>query len=271
MADARIQDRIGSPRHKPEQTDGVGKAMRTYTRTLLSALAIIAASLSFVGSASATVVKMDTLYAGETPSAPAGGPGTPWLTATLTYNGPGSTTGLFKYTLTFQSYLTNNEFVGGVNRNIGWAFSLTDTPSNVTYVSGTQAIRTRTSSILTGPVPGPFNLAFYWGANNFTTGSTSTYSIESTTSSASAFFAVTGLESGMSNLYSAAHIQGITGANQTCSVWIVNDGTSGFTPNLKPCGDPRINVPEPSELPLMALGLSLILVAWYAARRRQHR
>lgn len=243
-------------------------AMRTYTKTLLSVLAILVASICFMGTASATILKLDTLYTGEYPAAPSGGPGTPWLTATLTAAGPGSSAGLYDYTLTLQSYLTNSEFVGGANKNIGWAFSLADTPTNITFSSGTSANSIRTSGILSGSVPGPYNLAFYWSANTFTTGSTATYTIESSTDSASTFFALTGLGSGMTGLYSAAHIQGITGTNQTCSVWIVNSGTSGFTPNLQPCGDPTVSVSEPSELPLMALGLALILAGWYATRKR---
>jgi hypothetical protein len=242
--------------------------MKTLNKILFTILAATLASVCLLGSASATVLKMDTLYTGEYPSAPTGGPGTPWLTATLTYDSPGASTGLFNYTLTLDSYLGNNEFVGGANRNIGWAFSLSDTPGSVVFVSGTQAHLIRTSSILTGPVPGSYNLAFYWHANTFTTGSHATYSIQSATDPASAFFALTGGR-GVTGLYSAAHLQGIKGTNQTCSVWVVNSGTSGFTPNLQPCGDPPVTVSEPSALPLMALGLTLMLAAWYARRRRR--
>lgn len=248
----------------------MGTIMRTYTKTLLAVLAMLVASICFIGSASATILKLDTLYAGVSPAAPSGGSDTPWLTATLTYASPGSSSGLYDYTLILQSYLTDSEFVGGANKNIGWAFSLADAPSKITFSSGTEANFTRTTGILSGSVPGPYNLAFYWNANTFTNGSTATYTLESATDPDNAFFALTGLESGMSGLYSAAHIQGITGTNRTCSVWIVNSGTSGFKPNLQSCGDPpHVSVPEPSELPLMALGLALILAGGYATRRRK--
>lgn len=253
--------------HGSARTYRMGTVMGKYTRTLIAVLAILSASILGMGVASATVLNMDTLYAGEYPAAPSGGPGTPWLTASLSYNAPG-TNGLYDYNLTLTSYLTNSEFVGGANKNIGWAFSLADTPDSIVFLTGTQANSIRTSGILTGPVPGPYNLAFYWDANTFTTGSSATYRIESSTDPSSAFFAFTG-GGQVSGLYSAAHIQGITGTNQTCSVWIVNNGTSGFTPNLSTCGDSTHNVPEPSELPLMAFGLSLVLAGWLASRRRR--
>ncbi|WP_329740863.1 PEP-CTERM sorting domain-containing protein [Dyella sp. A6] len=239
--------------------------MKTYTKSLLAMLAVLLGSICFVGTASATVLEMNTLYAGEYPAAPISGPGTPWLTATLSYGGPSATQGLYDYTLTMQSYLSNNEFIGGANKNIGWAFSLANIPYSMAFASGTAANSTRTSGILTGSVPGTYNLAFYWKANTFTTDSYAVYAIETSTAPTSSFFKMTGLD----GLYSAAHIQGITGTNQTCSVWIVNGGTSGFTPSLTSCGATNVSVPEPSELPLYALGLVLVLTGWYAARRRR--
>lgn len=247
--------------------------MNKYVKGSIATLALLTASVWGINDASATTVDMSTFYSGEQLANPTSG--SSWLTADIVNNGEIGTSGTYSYTMTLTSYLANQEFVGGVNKTIGWAFEFQNQLTNVANTGGVNSLKTTNGTsttandpnILTGPVPGPFNFALYFGANNFTTGSSSTWTFDSTANMTQLtdFFG----NGNTDGIYSAAHIQGIQGNGTTCSAWIVNSGQISGTSAPTTCGGGTTQVPEPSELPLMALGLSLIASGLYMRKKRQ--
>lgn len=243
--------------------------MKTYLKMkgLISILALVMVGALGIGSASATTLYMNYMFSGETPLYAGTGPNSSWVTADLTSSGSGSS---WTNTLVLTSFLTNGMFVGGnaTSDLIGWAFNLSSysglTASSCSGSYCASALNFGDANVKTaGSVPGPYNVGFYWTdpQNRFTDGETATYTW---TSTASVNFLSTG-GAGVSGLYSVVHIQGF---GNGCSAWILNSGVTGATGGtITQCG--TTSVPEPSELPMMALGAILMLGGWLWTRRRQ--
>lgn len=240
--------------------------MKTFFQSKLKGLIAIVVLLVTcgwgIGNAAATTIWMSDFYAGETPPAATNING--WASADLSYsNGVES--------LTLNTYLAPGVFVGGVNKTIGWAFSISGLPSissEINCLSGACGTSISYTDINTGPVAGSgktnpvFNLGIYWANQALMGNATVTYSWNA--SSAASFFAT---DTGNYNdLLSAVHIQGYSG----CSGFIINGNAGPDSPGtITSCG--TSTVPEPSELPLVALGLTLMFLGGLWSKRRSSR
>ncbi|TAM62192.1 MAG: PEP-CTERM sorting domain-containing protein [Rhodanobacter sp.] len=199
-------------------------------------------------------INLDKVFTGSIPD----GMG-PWLKATFT-----SDMGASSGTLTLTSYLSNPDFVQGLNSNrsaIGWAFYLNRTVTGINCTSGTCADNnafSETGGFNSGPVPGVFNLAFGWSSGNrLQSGSSAVYDLTFSSALNGNSLAVNPNE-----WLSVAHVQGILGG---CSGWIVS-GT-GTTQGGSPCITPRQTVPEPAAMGIFGLGL-LLMGLFVGLRRR---
>lgn len=248
----------------------ITKIVGIYARACL--LGVLA--LGFSTTASAFVisqsvnVKLNTLYAGTQPIA-SNTNNNWWLKATL-----GRVGNTDNYTLALYANLANSQFVGGKTTSggnaypIGWAFNLVGVGSTlgVSCTSGSACADSyKFSNIGTGPVPGNYNLAFFWKKTSGFAGiDNATYTLTTTNT-------LSGLQFSSGNYASVAHIQNISSG---CSGWIVNGSGSVTNPNQTPvvggsqtC---QYNVPEPAEWTIMLPGLGgMALFAWIEARRRR--
>lgn len=203
-----------------------------------------------------TTLNLNTVIVGYTPDGPA-----PWLKATFTSE-TGSTTG----TLTLTSLLTSTDFVQGANGVSGWAFYLDPAITslgNISCTAGNCPDSTWISGINSGPIPGPFNLAFGWtSSDRFNGTDTATFTL--TFDSALAGNPFIENSSGWS---SYSHVQGIVGT-QTCSGYIGSgSGTVDQSQLNGSCS--ATNVPEPTALGMFGFGTLLIGV--FLGLRRRHR
>lgn len=241
---------------------------------LLAVFGVSTASAGVIPATTTTTsIYLNQLYTGKYPPPPASGSSSnSYLTAVLKGTQSGSSP--WSDTLTLTSYLTGGSFVSGSGnaKMIGWAFATSLKGSKLSTLAsdlsknctGTcaKSITTGSTNINTGTVPGSYNLAFYWDTNTFTDGSQAQYAF--TGYDPSSFFSATSGSDGkntVANLTSVAHIQGYG-----CSAFVVNEGARGFNPSMNDCGN---NVPEPSELPVMVFGLTLMFVGWAWSRRRK--
>lgn len=197
-------------------------------------------------------LNLDTVYTGSIPDGPA-----PWLVATFTSTG--STTG----TLTLTSKLVSPDFVQGLNSAkgaVGWAFFLNQSLVSVNCSLGACADNGSLfgGSYNSGPVPGPFNLAFGWTSGNRFDGND--FAVYNLTFSS----ALTGnpFVENAGGWSSVAHVQGI---DNTCSGWIVS-GTGKGADGGSSC-TPTHNVPEPAGLGVFGVGV--LLVGLFVGLRRR--
>lgn len=201
--------------------------------------------------ANATPIDLGYVYTGDTPD---GSPA--WLSADLSLNSGSN------YTLTLTSHLSGGDVLKGLKNsssNLGWGFYIANASniSNITYVSGQQAAHAGfasggynagpVSAQTAGPSGGIFNLAFGWNNNSpyspFAAGDTAVYTLD-----------IAGSNPMLTA--SVAHIQNIGGGN--CSGWVTSFLSVG-SDGGQICGSASVpNVPEPSELPIMLLGLALL-------------
>ena len=199
-----------------------------------------------------STLNLDTVYTGNIPDGPA-----PWLVATFT-SSTGSTTG----TLTLTSKLGSPDFVQGLNNEmgtVGWAFFLNQSLAGINCASGVCADNGSLfgGSYDSGPVPGPFNLAFGWSSGNRFDG------IDSAVYDLTFSSALTGnpFVENAGGWSSVAHVQGISGND--CSGWIVS-GTGDGADGGSPCTH---TVPEPAGLGVFGLGV--LLVGLFVGLRRR--
>lgn len=189
---------------------------------------------------------MGQVFTGATPNGDA-----PWLSATFTYLDDGSS-GFGR--LVLHSHLTDGNFLQGGNGNgvMGWGFNLSDNPLFLICIFGTCANQVSLGGINAGPVNGGFDLGFGWTAHNrFDAGDTAIYLL--------LFSHVLTMSPFIANddgYFSFAHVQGITGGNDS-SGFIVDVGD---TP-------PFHSVPEPAALGMFGLG-ALLLGMFVSLRRR---
>jgi hypothetical protein len=214
--------------------------------------------IGMFGWSAANATLIDTVYLnqsslGHQPNAPeVGAANGSWLVASLEQD----STDASKYTLTLKSYLTHSNFVG----QSGWALNIAGTISGGYCSGGVCATQAYSTSGPGHPVPGlgSFNLGFAW-KHGFGGGDSATYIL-----TASDPLSLITNEAGFA---SAAHIQNISPDSSNfydhffpydccfgccchppCDGWIT---AAGVTP-------PPHDVPEPSELPMMFLGLALL-------------
>lgn len=231
-------------------------------RMILGSVALAAVAwLGFASPAFATTqtINLNQVYTGYIPDGPS-----PWLVATFTYT-PGSTTG----TLTLQSHLSDADFVQGWNGVTGWGFYLSGNRlADYSCSSGACANTVLTTTLNSGPVKGTgknkwgFNFGFGWDSGNRFDGTDSAIyelTFASALTSTSPFMANGG------GWYSYAHVQGLVGG---CSGYIVN-GTGALGEQNGYCDGtpPPVNVPEPSALGMLGLGVMLIGI-FVGLRRR---
>jgi hypothetical protein len=212
-----------------------------------------------------TTIELNTVFAGGTPNG-----NVPWLTATFT-SSVGSKTG----TLVMSLNTNAPDFIQGLNNKnaaVGWAFYLDQGLSGLTCENNGGNCASNNAlyngSFNSGPVPGPFNLAFGWSAQDrFMSGDSATYEL-------TFLDLLTGnpfVESA-GGWSSVAHIQGFP-TNLGCgtSGWIVSGSGSGAQGNVcdpNPHTPPPVNVPEPGELGIFGLGL-LFAGLFLGLRRRE--
>lgn len=217
-------------------------------------------ALAFGSVARATTISIDatynlnTVYTGSIPDGTA-----PWLSASFNAS-QGSESGI----LTLTSNLTGSDFVQGLSSNksaLGWGFYLNSNIASVTCISGNCANTVLSGGAYnSGPVPGIYNLAFGWNAQNrFTGADYAEYSLTFENALGTNPFSLN-----TAGWVSVAHIQGI-GDSGSCSGWIVSG--NGEPQGGAQCGStPPPNVPEPGVLGLFAFGLLLTSIA--VIRRR---
>ncbi|MES1935160.1 PEP-CTERM sorting domain-containing protein [Salinisphaera hydrothermalis] len=198
--------------------------------------------------ASTINIDLNSVYTGATPTGPA-----PWLQAEFAYN-LGDKFG----TLTLTSKLSGSDFVQGgkkVNAATGWAFYLDPLLQSAACTGGTNCadqvfIQNYLNSGPTGL--GDYNLGFTWSKNGpggrFAAGDTAIYKLMFADPLSASPFVANG-----AGFLSTAHIQGIGEAGN--SAWITDGGS---TPN---------DVPEPSQLSVLLVGLFALGLMLYARRR----
>ncbi len=224
-------------------------------RTILGSVALAAVAwLGLASPAFATTqtINLNQIYTGYIPDGPS-----PWLTATFTYT-PGSKTG----TLTLQSNLSSADFLQGWNGVTGWGFYLSGNSLAGSTCAGVCADSFSTSTLNSGPVPGGFNLGFGWKSKNrFDASDSAIYTLTFVDSlSGSPFVA------NASGWLSYAHVQGLNGG---CSGFIVSgSGRLGEQNGYCDGTPPPVNVPEPS--PLGMLGLGVMLIGVFVGLRRRY-
>ncbi len=220
---------------------------------------VAAAGLPAYATPISTVINLDTVYTGTTPTGTA-----PWLTAQFT-SSTGSKTG----TLTLTSHLNGDDFLQGPN--LGWGFYLNPEVSSFTCTSGNCADHVGLGSGQNGgPTGSNWNLAFEWqSGGRFLSGQVATYTINFNTTLADSPFIPTPIgKNKKGGWLSAAHVQGIGTAG--CSGWIVSGDGQGATGDDGKCSS--IHVPEPSVLGMFGLGTLVIgLFAGLSRRQRQDR
>jgi len=238
-----------------DQENTVMKTRAVFGSILVAAVAWLGLSTPAFATAITQTINLGQVYTGTTPNGSA-----PWLVATFTFD-TNSTTG----TLTLQSNLTSSNFLQGVNV-AGWDFNLA---SGVTLqpdptCSGACATTVNIGASGSGPVPGGFNLGFFWGpgaGSRFDGSDVATYTLMFDDAlSASPFVANT------SGWLSTAHVQGITMAGCDNSGWIVDDG-NGTGAGNEVCGGMTTSVPEPGALGMFGLGV-LLMGGFLGWRRR---
>ncbi|KEZ79103.1 hypothetical protein C41B8_00100 [Salinisphaera hydrothermalis C41B8] len=210
----------------------------------------LAGSFCLPAYASTINIDLNSVYTGATPTGPM-----PWLQAEFAYN-LGDTSG----TLTLTSKLSGSDFVQGgknVKAATGWAFYLDPLLQSATCTGGTNCadhafIQNYLNSGPTGL--GDYNLGFTWSKNGpggrFVAGDTAIYTLMFADPLSASPFVANG-----AGFLSAAHIQGITGDAGDSSAWITDGGS---TPN---------DVPEPSQLSVLLVGLLALSLMLYARRR----
>ncbi|MEJ2677200.1 MAG: PEP-CTERM sorting domain-containing protein [Acidihalobacter sp.] len=227
--------------------------------------------IGIFGWSAANATLIDTVYLnqsslGAQPNAPeAGAANGSWLVASLEQDG----TDASKYTLTLNSHLTHSNFVRGksgiVSSQVGWALNIAGTISGGYCSGGVCASQALFTSRHGYGVPrlGSFNLGFAWN-HGFGGVDSATYIL-----TASDPLSLITNEAGFA---SAAHIQNISSDNSNFNnLFLSHNCCFGCCcPRPPPCdGDgwitaaevtppPTHNVPEPSELPMMFLGLALL-------------
>jgi hypothetical protein len=229
------------------------------------------------GWSAANATLIDTVYLnqssfGTQPNAPAAGATNgSWLVASLAQD----STDASKYTLTLKSYLTQNNSVGGTSSSffyqIGWALNIAGTIRSFDSCTGDctyPAYRT-SRHIYTGqPGLGSFNLAFAWNSRyGFGSGDSAVYTLTASDPLS--------LINNAAGFASAAHIQNISSDSSNPYNYFLSYNCGGFqqpsdgwiTAAESP-PPPTHNVPEPSELPMMFLGLAL-LGGLYQRRKRK--
>lgn len=257
--------------------------MNARSRVLIASTVTLFAGLFVAGNAGATLLEMNQGYLVDAPlpsPTATGNPSNPlsWLTADFTSV---SSTDGYTNTLTLTSYLQSGVFVGGtsgsggkVTPQIGWAFNFVDSfglPASIqtsNCISGVCATGIATSNIkVAGPLQNnsAWNLAFSWNnGNGFTGGDTARYVWTSTNKIS--FLNAGTTTSGYGNLYSVVHLQGY---GNGCSSFIINGSATGVPTSTTNGQCDGVAVPEPSELPMMAFGLSLMLAGWFVNKRRK--
>ena len=204
---------------------------------------ILASSFCLPVYAGMMTINLNSVFTGATPSGPA-----PWLQATFAYN-VGDTSG----TLVLNSLLKDGDFLQGSkngNGTTGWAFYLDPLVQSASCTNGNCADLVQIqNSVNTGPTGlGNYNLGFNWDPKGrFVAGDSATYDLMfSSPLSSSPFIA------NDNGFMSAAHIQGIGTAGS--SSWVTDGPT---------------DVPEPSQLSVLLIGLLGFGGVLYARRRHK--
>lgn len=233
-------------------------------------IASIAVLIGLVGSANATMlsISMNTLLNGYYPSPSTSN--TTWLTATLSNSTYSASNQDYTTVLSLSASGLGSNFIGGnknATGNIGWAFSLSDTPTAVATcststcgssygpgIAPTPAVYNAPPTQIGGSIQGSYQLAVYFpSGNRLYGGDKANYLL---TSSDVLSFVLNSV-----NLYSVAHVQN----SLSCSGWVGATGPGGYTGTnantltTAVCsGSPPGVLPEPSDLAMMLYGVGLL-------------
>jgi hypothetical protein len=228
-----------------QSRESLMKTRAIFSSVLVAAVACLGLATPAFATPVTQTINLGQVYTGTTPNGSA-----PWLVATFAFD-TNSTTG----TLTLQSNLTSGNFLQGVNV-AGWDFNLA---SGVTLepgptCTGACATTVNIGASGSGPVPGGFNLGFFWGpgaGSRFDGTDVATYTLTFADA-----LSVSPFTANASGWLSTAHVQGITMTGCDNSGWIVDDG-NGTGAGNGVCGG-TTNVPEPGALGMFGLGVLLI-------------